>query len=627
MNLASRCREAITHVAMLKKELAMQQKRTAEALAAQREQTQRMADSLTNNMELSRLSRSSSDEDEEKSDIILRIMSATPSPVRTVTVASESPASSSSSSSGTLSSNRSGSPVDEAREAPPAESPIAGSAVVTRSPNGDIFKDVDEDDTVEDTIGKSTGSVLPTDEGVKEPIINVRKLNKDEKLPTVYSTPKRSTDRWTPTFHETDRTDGGLFPFSASPKTFTSHSSTNPASYNEGFPSDIIEKPSWSRPPGSRYCGTPEVDDLDEQDEDELAGVLMPKSTFSPNSGTQQQRKVNLISNIDAFEKSFTTDFPESFTPKESASSSDRKERTGEIYNPFLPTPERLLGSTRSALSESIVAENGHDSLSGRRKIGSDQSLYKTSEEKKVNEPCEASSFENKNIYETPPKGDKVTSNVAVVEPGRPEKTMSSAARARYEKALQPRHNNGSLRSLGDSNKSLNVAPVEASLSSSSNVTAVVLGSSENGSPSALLQRIQQKRMNKFGQNSPVTTDGDPQGHGQAGSTPESVIEILDAYEGTMEPEGVSSRATNGNLETDSSGKNRMQNGGHHSISARLLSIKNSRRSVKQPVSYAEPALNTKLRRGDTYFPKSGSPAQQTARSTPVVSPGDTAVH
>jgi Shugoshin C terminus len=41
MNLASRCREAISHVAMLKKELAMHQRRSAEALVAQRQSLQR----------------------------------------------------------------------------------------------------------------------------------------------------------------------------------------------------------------------------------------------------------------------------------------------------------------------------------------------------------------------------------------------------------------------------------------------------------------------------------------------------------------------------------------------------------------------------------------------------------
>ena len=84
MNLASRCREAISHVAMLKKELAMHQQRAAEALAMQREQTQRIANNLSN--EMSRLSQSGSDDDsgEDGSGMDLeRIMTpgrATPSP-------------------------------------------------------------------------------------------------------------------------------------------------------------------------------------------------------------------------------------------------------------------------------------------------------------------------------------------------------------------------------------------------------------------------------------------------------------------------------------------------------------------------------------------------------------------
>jgi hypothetical protein len=37
---------------------------------------------------------------------------------------------------------------------------------------------------------------------------------------------------------------------------------------------------------------------------------------------------------------------------------------------------------------------------------------------------------------------------------------------------------------------------------------------------------------------------------------------------------------------------------------ARYMDSIKARRSVKQPVSYAEPSLNSKLRRGDVYFPK-----------------------
>merc|ERR1712216_747407 len=65
MNLASRCREAITHVAMLKKELAMHQKRAKEALALQRQQTQRIASNLSAEVSRLSLSRSFSGDSED----------------------------------------------------------------------------------------------------------------------------------------------------------------------------------------------------------------------------------------------------------------------------------------------------------------------------------------------------------------------------------------------------------------------------------------------------------------------------------------------------------------------------------------------------------------------------------
>jgi hypothetical protein len=62
MDLATRCREAVSHVPILKKELAVQ-RRAAEALLLQREQTQRMESNLS--AEVSRLSQSGSGDTEE----------------------------------------------------------------------------------------------------------------------------------------------------------------------------------------------------------------------------------------------------------------------------------------------------------------------------------------------------------------------------------------------------------------------------------------------------------------------------------------------------------------------------------------------------------------------------------
>jgi hypothetical protein len=674
---------------MLKKELATQQKRTAEALAAQREQTQRMADNLTNSMDLSRLNRSSSSSgggavddnstSEHKTDIILRLLSsAASSPARSsmgsvdgIAVGSESPVSSSSSSSssstttGNETPNRPVSPLDETREAPPAESPPIGRRTVE-----------EEDDAVAVTVLNSNDEVSPAkddvddydDDGIEEQPIVVKIHKKDDPLPVVYSTPKRSTDRWTPSFHDTDRTDGssGLFPFSASPKTFTSHSSPNhnPASYNEGFPSDITKKPHWSRPPGGRrYSGTPEGDDPEEEqdcgDSDELSVPTMPNSgSFSPTSVTPQQRKVNLISSIDAFEQSFATDFPDSFTPKEGVTTSDRKGTKGEIYNPYVPTPERLLGRiTRSPQSESLNNTNSSSSsetVDGpasplvRLKTSAGQSLYDLiSDEKKIDDTRLQYEGDNNDhmMFETPPKGEKVGlsagGDVAVVEPGRPEKTMSSAARARYERALQPRHENKvpSLRPIGNSSKNRAATTEEAAAvtkpsSSSNNVVA------DNGSTSALLQRIQQKRTSKVvGQNNSqhISVEGayhhHPTSRQEVSPQESSVVNVVNDYEETKGGDNgersprMRKDSFDGVDSSSSTNREKVQNSFQQSISARILSIKSARRSVKQPVSYAEPPLNTKLRRGDTYFTKPGSPTQGLmTRSTAVVSPGDPVV-
>jgi hypothetical protein len=53
------------------------------------------------------------------------------------------------------------------------------------------------------------------------------------------------------------------------------------------------------------------------------------------------------------------------------------------------------------------------------------------------------------------------------------------------------------------------------------------------------------------------------------------------------------------------------------SAASRYNAALKQRRAVKQPVSYAEPPLNTKVRRGDVYFPKE----ENNLATTPMVSP------
>ena len=90
-------------------------------------------------------------------------------------------------------------------------------------------------------------------------------------------------------------------------------------------------------------------------------------------------------------------------------------------------------------------------------------------------------------------------------------------------------------------------------------------------SPSSLLKRIQDRRKHKeqgSGSESLMQENFEPRGEDRH-----------EQYQGPGTPE-------------------------HQSV----LGPTKTRRSVKQPISYAEPALNTKIRQGHSYFPKSDEP-------------------
>lgn len=553
MNLASRCREAISHVAMLKKELAMQQKRTAQALASQREQTKRMADNLTNSF----ISFSSPDrkshhnrdgssssssinnsnhnktpivsKEEDEDDNVMRLVSSTPSPNRVVLrslIANDVDKDKDDDDDGETKSYSNmvikastkipsetkmpSSPTEETRD--------SSASTATNNPTSDL----DEDDKVPESIALASSTLNETPENEKENLGKNEKKQK-QKLPFVYSTPKIS-DR----SQSIDR--DVLFPFSASPQVFNK---SNPnrvnRSYDEEFPSDKIEQ----------------------------------NDSTGDGKNTNSQRQLNLMNSIDAFEQSFSIDFPESFTPKENNKGAPSSGSGQKIYNPFFATPEK-------------------------RKQGEDSYVYITpKEEKKTPEPLEKSDIE----YKTPPKSANnapttTADNAAIVSdekeqlPKRPGKVTPSAARARYERALS-------------SSRDLN----NASISNDAIIGAEKTSSSESdNSPTALFRRIQQKKrldMNLEGiskGDGPVSESPSPISSSDEIQQPRtSIVDIVDSFEQTA------SENRDGGKEQKSS-SSRFQ--------GPIRSLR--RRSVKTPISYAEPALNTKLRRGDTFFPKNG---------------------
>eukprot|EP00529_Nitzschia_sp_RCC80_P015813 CAMPEP_0113499644 /NCGR_PEP_ID=MMETSP0014_2-20120614/31862_1 /TAXON_ID=2857 /ORGANISM="Nitzschia sp." /LENGTH=710 /DNA_ID=CAMNT_0000393841 /DNA_START=446 /DNA_END=2578 /DNA_ORIENTATION=+ /assembly_acc=CAM_ASM_000159 len=580
MNLASRCREAISHTAMLKKELEQQQRRTAEALASQREQTQRMTDSLTTSMEMSRkISPSSSrssqsaaakDEDEVAAEDVnmSRLVSATPSPLR-ARVSSPSPSPLP--------------PTNEETEQPscpsdstPSDSPrrelLTSMNVVESVGEDKLSEDVEsgDDKTKEELDGTDKKAAADRELANQQkqnhllfPTSNSPPKGQKEPATKMYSTPKRSDRSWAPTFgihrdEDGNGADGTIFPFSASPQAGGRLGHKREAeSYEEGFPSDIIDGASDTSP------------------------VAVNK------------RQVSLVNSIDDFEKSFATDFPDSFTPKENAVSTTKDSETKDIYNPFFGTPERSsnTGKPRSGMDMDgmhtnavVIDASSPDDL---QKTGGSESLsiYRTPEEKKTDEPNDSTP------YVTPPR-DHTTErevNTTGSDPGRPEKTTSSAARARYERALQPRKKNDSQPSLSSGNE----GPMQISA---------------NTPPS--LSQIE-----------------------NAVSTPrtmsDSVLDIVDTYESPPSTSVDQQRPQNAPVVITASSRDTSKVGGRggQTISARLSGVRSLRRSVKQPISYAEPALNTKLRQGDKFFPKSSSPTSDDSNGPVMVSPDGSPVH
>ena len=532
----------------------MQQKRTAQALASQREQTKRMTDSLTNSFlsfnssestgsqhpnsanKSSHRSNIGTDEDEN----VLRLVSSTPSPNREATHLRQKNKNSDDHNDGKQSNSKltvqtsaviksasSGtkkliSPAEESRD-----SPATTATTTATSPTSDL----EEDEAVVHTIPLTSSSQdLGPDDENNDPT----KDKNTQKLPVVYSTPKKSERPKSSSF-QIENGDGfddavtgkvELFPISASPKVFNNKARGN-KSYDEGFPSDTIER-------------------------DNQGKYETPKP------------KLNLMNSIHAFEQSFSIDFPDSFTPKEgnSDASSPASGSGQKIYNPFFATPEK---------------------------------------------PTSESSKMPQTEYRTPSKnGNDVPSmfdnNDKDFRPTRPEKTIPSPARARYERALGPRivSSTQSKQPIGNE--------VEKSVSSGGNNTGVIY------------RRMQQRK--RLGKNLESVSIGvipvrrsveSSSSSEQKHQTRDDIVNIVDAFE-----QNESENADAGKVQQSSTASR---------FTGPIKSLR--RRSVRKPISYAEPALNTKLRRGDTFFPKTSPDISDDAQNevpnviqtTAVVSP------
>lgn len=663
MNLASRCREAISHVAMLKKELAHHQKRAQEALKFQREQTQRMASNLS--AEVSKLSFSQSSGDSQsansnnnspernnnhntsKSEMerVLANMDPPPppppprgstTPPRPQTVVVGDP------------------PATHHDDDDEKSSPI----IRTVSPRDEFNSDVgssDEDETVDESRrqGRSVLDVVeslsdlsspmhslssPDSKSEHPPRVYSTPDSKSELPPRVYSTPNRNRkeDRWTPQIDEAPGNVGKdsegltLFPHSASP-TVVGHGKHR--NYNEDFPSDIVPHPSSSH---STRANAADLDSayVEDDDDDEDAEGSFYHATSPPPTRLQKYNGMITMNSIDAFEASFDTTFPSTFARKDSGSSSKSSRESPqssstEIYNPFAPSPAR---STERAIPATPPSHHYNDNEGSPN-----PEILRTSNLSGGSQPW---INENNTQYSTPPKDGRRPETNAYGEPIRPHKTPSEEARARYEKALQPRNAAGSNSSQASATTTDAVVPLQ--IDAPEQKPGGFLQSAT--SPSRFLSRIHQRRKHNKDHGKDAPPDPEDQEYSQQYSPTEALLSqenVAPSHRHSADQTSwrqLPSRSkSNGNSSRSTTPHRRDHeveekcfegqepppeiNGRPGGMVARLSALK-KRRSVKQPVSYAEPALNTKIRQGHSYFPKSSTSADAADSPQPrIVTP------
>lgn len=112
--------------------------------------------------------------------------------------------------------------------------------------------------------------------------------------------------------------------------------------YNEEYPGDIsvVRKHSGRRRP-SKLDGLDGLGDFKEADDE----TSVNSGTSSQAAATFERKQAaaddkSTLSSIDAFEASFKTDFPDSFSPRDSTVEEKKTSESG-IYNPFFPSPAK----------------------------------------------------------------------------------------------------------------------------------------------------------------------------------------------------------------------------------------------------------------------------------------------
>jgi len=383
MNLASRCREAIGRVAQMKKELASNQRRAAEALAKQR----RLQQTTQQQQQQQPPSSSSKDYSGTESSVVTQSPSekaalstssyslSSPEPSPNAAKAKKQQSASASKAAATavavalsnISPPLASAQPPAAASAASAVAPVPSSAVNSARPrpsprtylvSSDDFENDDDVNGIEEGANDQSYSSTPSSSPEKRPA--TRGSTPAEDLADTEKETKEEED-WDAVVANLNKSAEGtksptrdpIFPHSASPKIVR-----GVGSYNEGYPGDITsaqvraEHAKLHSGSMERLSGFVETDD-DAQSEEPSPRLLQqkehpllpPTHAASPKlpSSDEQHRsnqnrlepfdcvqekskgdKCSLLSSIDAFEASFAiTDFPDSFSPKENAVEGD----------------------------------------------------------------------------------------------------------------------------------------------------------------------------------------------------------------------------------------------------------------------------------------------------------------
>uniref|UniRef100_A0A7S4HRW1 Shugoshin C-terminal domain-containing protein n=1 Tax=Odontella aurita TaxID=265563 RepID=A0A7S4HRW1_9STRA len=653
MNLASRCREALSHVAMLKKELAMHQRRAAEALALQRQQSQRMSES--------------GDEGAAAAMGRERVGSESsppppPPPLLTETLVEPSK-------------HPPQTPQDKQHCF--SDSNASDEQKTNATPKSKETGAV----SVPDTNDQSNSRTLPVSQRPDFDTVS-RDVGSVERKPAIMSSvsikPGTFMDDIPADEMETDNNtsdlDRALDHFSGN--------SALPVTPEKEVVEDNSTSSFGNLEQNDRHSRLETIGKNGDPLEDTIPG-------FQTSAIRNDQKSSSAMSSIDAFEASFDTTFPVSFSSQseEPPPSLDIAFDVPEFSDPFFlgshdggegnasspfvqPSPISAHSNKKGSFGQEMardgdnlpggagetgiirgkdstldvpigVMENGgvasklpsFDLFPSSAMSTFEQHLGSTPHKRGDQSSRTNQGFSGDSFFRTPPIYPDSYADATLQEMPPPprEKAGAAEARARYDAALGEKADQENHQQLtaGKSTTSVGTTKLES-----------------NHTPSLVLKRLQQRRAREKGSSSQSTPPAKSSSNGMEAKI-ENKKALRRSFDGDADnstQRALSSNGdygpkirrnnsnsssggdiskggrgvTSGKLSPDAMGKEMRQLDAIATASSSQLpepssalstqpsdeALAGRRRNVKQPVSYAEPTLNKKLRRGDVYFPK-----------------------